>query len=298
MKFVGEFVICLAILLFGSSMCIGEQADTGPRMTDAEFFSALNPDYPGLEKVKAAINLGDTQKAKHELVEYMRNREKPIYNPDWLGNCNHGKRTEKTNTTDADRILRREFKSVGVVHKFDGEIDWTLNPINYAEWTYALNRHSFWAQLARAYWETGEEKYAKEFVYQMTDWVKKCPVPLNDSGNAGLTWRTIETGIRTGMNWNLAFEVFRKSPEFTDDAMVIMLKSFVEHAHQLIRWPTSGNWLSMECEGLTHCGVLYPEFKEAADWRKTAIDRLYTLNSTVRYIPTDHRLNSQPITIR
>ena len=134
---------------------------------------------------------------------------------------------------------------------------------------------SFWITLGLAYLATGEEKYAKEFVYQMTDWVKQCPVPVNDSGNKGVLWRTIEEGIRMGQTWPAAYYLFLNSPSFTDDAMVTMVKSEVEHARHLMEFTTTGNWLTMETNGLMHVGVLFPEFKEAEAWRKTAADRLY-----------------------
>lgn len=244
-------------------------------MTDAEFFGALNLDYPGLEKVKAAVRTGDLRAAKHEFAEYLRHREKPVWNPGWIGSLQHETRTDKTDTREADRILQRDLPSVGVYHKFDGQIDWYLDPINYREWPFQFNRHQFWIALGQAYWATGEEKYAKEFVYQMMDWVRACPVPVNDSGNKGNVWRTIEAGIRTGQTWPAAFYLFRNSPSFTDDAMVTMVKSFAEHARHLMRWPTTGNWLTMESNGLMHCGILFPEFREAEAWRKTAGERLY-----------------------
>ena len=262
----------LAAIALGGACAAGTE---GPRMTDSEFFSALNLDYPGLEQVKAAVAKGDLQAAKHEFAEYLRHREKPVWNPDWLAKLKHEKRTDKTDTREADRIMQRNLPSVGVYHKFDGEIDWTLNPINYREWPWQLNRHAFWTTLGLAYWATGEEEYAKEFVYQMTDWVRKCPVPLDNNGNRSETWRTIEAGIRTGHNWPSAFYLFRGSPSFTDEAMVTMVTSFAEHARHLMRWPTTGNWLTMESNGLMHTGVLFPEFKEAETWRKTASERLY-----------------------
>jgi|LSQX01.2.fsa_nt_gb hypothetical protein len=247
----------------------------GPRITDAEFFDAMNLDYPGLESVKTAADASDFAAAKHEFAEYLRERKKPVYKPDWLAGLARGKRTDKTDTRQADRILQRDLPSVGVYHKYEGRIDWSLDPINYREWPFQLNRHSFWTTLGLAYLETGEEKYAEEFVYQMTDWVKQCPVPINDSGNRGVLWRTIEQGIRMGQTWPAAYFLFIKSPSFTDEAIVTMVKSMVEHARHLMIHQTTANWLSMECNGLMHVGVLFPEFKEADEWRKTAIDRMY-----------------------
>lgn len=250
-------------------------ATEGPRMTDSELFCALNLDYPGLENVKAAVASNDLAAAKHEFAEYLRHREKPVYTFDWRARPKLDSRPANVDTKEADLILQRDLPSVNVRHKFDTEIDWTLNPINYKEWTWGLNRHQFWVTLGRAYWATGEERYAREFVYQMTDWVRKCPEPINDSGNSTPTWRTIECGIRMGQTWPEAFHRFLTSPSFDDEAMITMVKSFAEHARHLMRWPTTANWLAMECNGLMHCGVLFPEFKEAESWRKTATERLY-----------------------
>jgi len=246
-----------------------------PGISDEELFDILDLDYPGLEKVKAAIESSDVDAAKHEFAEYLRGREKPLWHFDWRARPRHESRPDGVDTGKADRILARDLPSVGVYHKFEGEIDWTLNPINYREWPWQLNRHPFWVTLGRAYWATGEEKYAKEFVFQMLDWVKKCPVPRHASGNSSETWRTIEAGIRTGHQWPEAYHLFLTSPSFTDEAIITMVKSFVEHARHLMKWPTGGNWLAMESNGLMHVGVLFPEFREAAQWRKTATDRLY-----------------------
>ena len=406
----------------------------GPRIADEEFIDALNMDYPGMEKVKAAAEKGDLRAAKHEYVEHIKRREKPVWHfnwrdkpdvkipqggsegwdyfskiitVDWEGEWKRfrlekadfdtarepigwnwityitfsatgwdltpdsdttlyiddvklvGKKStaigdfqsedtgwdglkrtserarsgkysgkwenmqlntrvrawniehdwteyeaiefwmysesatgakvilvldsDRPNTDSADKILTRELSSVGVPHKFEDEIDWTLNPINYREWPWQLNRHPFWVTLGRTYWSTGDEKYAKEFVYQMTHWVENCPVPTTNSGNSSATWRTIEAGIRTSGSWMHSFHYFLPSPSFTDDAVITMLKSFVEHARHLMTWPTGGNWLTMESNGLFHIGVMFPEFKEADNWRKTSVDRMYAELETQIY---------------
>lgn len=247
----------------------------GPWITDAEFFEMLDLRLPGLQPVRRAVESGDLAAAKHEYAEYLRNRDAPTLKFNWRARPRHESRPDGVDTTEADRVLQRDLVSVGVYHKFEGEIDWSLNPINYKEWPWQLNRHWIWQTLARAYWDTGDEKYAREFVYQMTDWVRKCPAPRYVSGNASYTWRTIESGIRAGQTWVEVFHRFLTSPSFTDEAIVTMVKSFAEHARQLMRWPTGGNWLAMECNGLMHVGVIFPEFSEADSWRRTAAERLY-----------------------
>ena len=244
-------------------------------MSDRQFFEMLDLDYAGLAKVRAAVGSGDLNAAKHELAEYLRHREEPTPGFDWKARPKHEKRPDGVDTVEADKVMGHNLVSVSVYHQYEGEIDWTLNPINYREWPWQLNRHHIWVQLSRAYWATGEEKYAEEFVSQMTHWVKNCPVPPDHSGNKSETWRTIEAGIRMGQTWPEVFYRFLTSPSFDDEAVVTMVKSMVEHAEHLMRWPSTANWLTMETNGLMHVGVLFPEFKNARNWRDTASNRMY-----------------------
>ena len=77
---------------------------------------------------------------------------------------------------EAEAATRGEVSVVGVAHAFpEGRIDWLFNPTGKGtpfnpEWTWQLNRMYFWGALARAYEATGDERYAKAFVRQFTDW--------------------------------------------------------------------------------------------------------------------------------
>ena len=48
----------------------------------------------------------------------------------------------------------------------------------------------------------------------------------------------------------------------------------IEHGRYLRRYPTTGNWLTMEMNGLYHVGVLLNFVREASDWRRFALTRL------------------------
>lgn len=257
-----------------------EGKEKGPRMTDQELFEALDLDRPGLEATKAAFGKGDLAGARHALADYFRHREKPRW---WFpAGQKADPRPADPNTARADRVLQHEMESIGIRHTFGPVIDWNfdattapgsnLAPNN--EWTWQLNRHADWLALAAAYRDTGDEKYAREFVAQMTQWVRDCPVPEDSGNGARSAWRTIETGIRAAQVWPDLFFRFLLSPEFTDDALVTMVKSFAEHALHILPHKTHGNWLCMEANGLYHVGVLFPEFKDAAKWRDTAIQWL------------------------
>ena len=209
-----------------------------------------------------------------EIAGHFRNRTKPLYNlPS----------SSRSDIARADRALRHEFESIGYPHTFGPVIDWhfdkTAEPgSKYApnnEWTWQLNRHAEWLALARAYRVTKDEKYAREFVAQMTAWVKACPMPTDAANGPRSAWRTIETGIRAAQVWPELWYTFLHSPAMTDDALLTFLHAYIDHARHLMAFHTTGNWLAMEGNGLFYVGVLFPEFREAAEWRATAAKWIY-----------------------
>lgn len=248
----------------------------GPRLDDTGFFGALDLALPGLSAVKTAADKQDWAAARVEYVKYLKSLPHP-WSFDWRSRP--ATADPKADTRAADEAMKRRYMVCSVPYDFQsGDIDWTVNPTNPVnnEWIWQFSRHHWWPQLARAYWATGDEKYAREFVYNIEDWIHDCPIPNRRVNNgAGSRWRTIECGIRMAGPWPEAFFRFLSSPSFTDDAIIDMVKSMVEHARYLAQYPTSGNWLTMECNGLYHVGSLFSEFKEAAAWRDTAVQRLY-----------------------
>ena len=122
---------------------------------------------------------------------------------------------------------------------------------------------------------TGDEKYAKAFVRQMNEWVDQCEIPVARWNGSGSAWRTFETGFRMRENWPNAFFHFLSSPNFDDASIIKMVKSFYDHAIHLRNHPTNNNWLTVEMNGLYTVGALFPEFKEAEEWRTFAATTLY-----------------------
>jgi len=189
--------------------------------------------------------------------------------------------------SDTPDVTRAEtiLKHVHDGYDLGEDIDWKANkrfpedPAFTQEWTYGLNRFRTWPVLGRAYWNTGDERYAQEWIEQMRDWVEDNPYPLYGTGNDTLTWRTIEAGIRMSGSWPDALYFFLGSPSLTPDDLVFFLKSWVDHAHHLMRITVDhpehkGNWVTMECNGLAHIGVLFPECRESETCWKTASNRL------------------------
>jgi len=165
--------------------------------------------------------------------------------------------------------------------RFEEKIDWTANPTEGEArthlWNESLNRHFHFRTLARAYWQTGRDEYAKEIADQIEDWVESNPQPLLSSGNRArcYAWQTLTTGIRLADTWPEALYRCMGSPAFSDDVICTILKSVCQQARHLVRWPSKGNWLTAESNGLFTAGMLFPELKEAKEWRAIAIARLY-----------------------
>ncbi|MDF2439764.1 MAG: hypothetical protein JWN98_748, partial [Abditibacteriota bacterium] len=210
-------------------------------------------------------------------------------------------RSVKFNPRGAEDAVRAHISVVTIGHTFpNGDIDWFYNattaradlPDNN-EWQWQLNRMSFWGELGRAYWNANDEKYAQAWVKQLRSWIINCPRPDKVNNGANSAWRTIECGIRMSGSWNEAFHRFLPSPSFTTEDKVLYMKSCLEHARYLSRFPSTGNWLTMEMSGLYSAASVFPEWKEAAAWRKQAISTLHReLNA--QFLPDGAQVEATP----
>jgi hypothetical protein len=277
--------VCLFALLFAGRLSVwgadGVKAPAalGPRLTDEQFFSMVALDRADLADVRAAVEKADWAAAKHAFAEHLRTRKTPVwtFDPRVVG------KDPRRRVPGADKALQHRLSSIGIEWAFGESIDWSLNPTTQPdskwpanhEWTWQLSRHPMWVDLGRAYYATGDEKYAAEFVAELKSWVRDCPLPAKADNKAFSRWRTIEAGIRAGSVWPEVYHLFLTAKSVDDDALILFMKSYAEHALYLMQFFTKGNWLAMESNGLYHVGALFPEFKEAQNWRDTALGRLY-----------------------
>lgn len=260
----------------------------GPRTTDQELFAALDLSRPELAAVQTAAAKEDWPAAVAALAAYYRERR----SVPWYYDPHQIDRTVGYSKGAAEETVEGKVTVVYVPHQFpDGKFDWFYNPtiarpelpVNH-EWQWQLGRMGYWPNLGRAYWATGDERYAQTFVQQLRSWARDCVRP-DDSGNgAGSAWRTIECGIRMGGTWPDAWHRFLHSPSFTDADLALFLKVCHEHAIHLVNHRTTGNWLTMEMSGLYTIGAVYPEFRDAAAWRELATQALYQ-ELTTQFLP-------------
>lgn len=263
-------------------------SDKGPRMTDEEFFEALDLTRPGLERVAAAVAAGDLAGAKTAWAQYLRTRERPRWFTDWRDRPQQP--TPARVSTAAKLALEHKMAWQNKTFYLGEDIDWSQNQMTEGEsatieWNAYLNRHMSFKALGEAWFYTGERQYSDKLVELMVDWIEDAPVLLHSSGNSPYhwAWETLNTAVRTSDTWPDALFRTLDAPSWTDEALVMVTKSFAEHARHLMRYPTSRNWLTAEATGLFYTGVLFPEYREAEQWRRTALERLYRQMDTEVY---------------
>jgi len=246
-----------------------------------DLIEMLDLERPELQAVREAVRKGDRQAALKAFAAHLRSRKTPRW---FIDPDAPPKDLSDAAREWADMAMQHEFVSVGIRHRFGDKIDWAYNPTTqpgspYApdhEWTWQLNRHGAWTCLAAAYNATGDARYARELAQQIRDWIRDNPPPQGRALQAPYSrWRTIEAGLRMANAWPEIYHRLIRHPEvFPDDVLLAMVRCMAQHAAYLDAFPTGGNWLCMEANGLFHVGVLFPEFKDAARWREHALERL------------------------
>ena len=236
-----------------------------------ELFSSLAPEKMG-EEYRAALRTENAPAAVRAAAEYFRKKpEAPL--PDLRDPAGFDRER-------ADRAVRGEMREVNVDWTFpEGKIDFLFDPTlirgpRNHEWLWQFNRHSYWYDMAFAWRATGDESYARAFEKQLLSWIIGTDCPEKDWNAPGSAWRTIECGIRLLGSWQTAFQIFRRSGEVSDLALLLMLSSMRRQALHLAAHPQSANWLMMECNGIYAFSSLYPEFREAEELRKLSAARV------------------------
>ncbi|PAW80109.1 MAG: hypothetical protein B9S32_01895 [Verrucomicrobia bacterium Tous-C9LFEB] len=248
----------------------------------AAVFDALDLTRPELAAVAAAWKKKDLAASEKEFAAYLRRRTSVQWGKATDGSPASAISPERQKRADDAAEGRVQGGLVPLVYAFpEGKIDWHFNAtekvpgqtLNY-EWQWQLNRMSFWPDLAAAYRVTGDEKYARAFSQQLRSWIAQCPVPDHIDNVPRSSWRTIEAGIRTAWMWPEAFFGFLKSPSMSDADLVAFAGTYLDHARFLRTHNTRLNYLTMEMNGLYTAGTIFPEFKEATEWRTYAATRL------------------------
>ncbi|MDD4849252.1 MAG: heparinase II/III family protein [Gemmiger sp.] len=153
---------------------------------------------------------------------------------------------------------------------FDETVDWSHIPAGDPEWLYALNRHTIFLNLGKAWRYTGDPQYPHHFARLMQSWLAQ--VPLTTASKQD-TWRSLEVGIRCG-NWLRTLRLFENSPALTPALKAGMENSLLQHGEYLMEAYTDfhrlSNWGILQDHGLFLLGIYF----NRAGWQQTALARM------------------------
>jgi uncharacterized heparinase superfamily protein len=197
----------------------------------------------------------------------------------------------------ADEAAERRYHLLGQTFDFSGgEIDWHLDPQSGRDWprepwdridirsprrlgdvkyTWELNRCQHWPTLGRAYWLTGDEKYAEEWGRQFDSWIEQNPPEI------GVNWLSnLEHAIRL-ISWWTAARFFMHSAAMTPERLgrlLLLCQAKAEHIiadldYSLVNM--GNNHVIGDATGLAFIALAVPEFREAARWRQIGLDILW-----------------------
>ena len=151
---------------------------------------------------------------------------------------------------------------------FDGPVVWDAVPAGDPEWTYALNRHTIFVHLGRAWQYTGQARYLDAFVSLLGDWLDRVPrTPASEN----TTWRALEAGLRPE-NWLRALGLFGPAvPEALGrriDESLAVHGDYLALAHGPFQ--RLSNWGAIQAHGLFLIGL----WLGRTDWQALALGRL------------------------
>jgi glycosyltransferase involved in cell wall biosynthesis len=132
-----------------------------------------------------------------------------------------------------------------------------------------LNKHAHFLELAKAYWLTGDERYAEALLAQMDDWIARSPF-LD-----GIAWTQNLIVAQRAIAWALALQAVWQSPALTPARLLRILRSLYQHARYIPAHfefaERASNHLFGNAAGLAALALVFPEFRDAETWRATAL---------------------------
>ena len=129
-----------------------------------------------------------------------------------------------------------------------------------------LNRHQYWLQLGRAYWLTGDSRFAGAIADQMESWLEANP-PLT-----GINWASmLEIGFRA-ISWTMAvhFLARTRGAQLLTPRCLFALERQLTHLEEHLSYYFSPNThLTGEALALYVVGHAFPELDSSKRWIET-----------------------------
>lgn len=195
----------------------------------------------------------------------------------------------------AEQLCQHRFNLLGSGEvELGAEIDWHRDfksgrrwplepsrrlPLFYAEdasdikVVWELSRFQHLPLLGKAYWLTGDERFAREFAHQLEDWIEKNPI------GTGPNWMVAMEAAVRGVNWLYASNFFAGSPALTGDFWYGLLRALFLHGCFIrgnLEWNpyARGNHYLADLVGLLYLGAFFSDSREGKEWLSFAVREL------------------------
>ena len=135
-------------------------------------------------------------------------------------------------------------------------------------WELSRCHHLLW--LGEAYLITNEEKYAKEIVYQIENWIDENPLMQS------VNWTcAMDVGIRA-TNWMYAINMIVSSENATEDFIKKVYRSLYEHGFFIYNnfektFPYGSNHYASDIAGMLFISQLFNDIISGRKWWEFAI---------------------------
>ena len=268
-----------------------------------DVINSLDLENPSLGSVREAYESRNMDRAVAELIKHFKFRRRPSFFFDWREREQYQKllrkwfaHEEAQLVEQANRVCQHEFGVFGSDSvKFGEEVNWHLDPSSGKSWplehwskidvrgpdrvgdariTWEINRHQFFFILGRAYWFTGDEKYAREFASLIRSWIDANPPEI------GVNWYSnLEIAMRL-ISWIWAYHYFLDSPYLDDDLHTKFLKTVLHSCRHITRdfryslRSMKNNHVIGDAAALAFTGIMFPEFKDSKHWKETYLSIL------------------------
>ncbi|MBC8473737.1 MAG: alginate lyase family protein, partial [Candidatus Omnitrophica bacterium] len=170
---------------------------------------------------------------------------------------------------DSENICNHKFKIFDSEWNLGEEIDWHRNRHNLkdARFIWELNRHQHLVTLGKAYFLTGQKRYAIETRDQVLSWISQNPA------YKGVNWKSsLEVSLRL-ISWCWTYKLIKSSGVFSISSNRRFLEYIYRHAeftrNNLSRYSSDNNHSIGEAAGLLIAGFTFPGFKAAGKWLDT-----------------------------
>ena len=251
------------------------------KLSDKQFFKTIN--YQNIDQLHPFFfNPDDKDKIMEAIKkEYPESIEQTINDADEI--CNHifdllgSGKVKLGEEIDWHLDFKSGFRWDSKVYYIGTGTHVTLDDDSDVKVPWELSRCQHFVTLGKAYWYNKQskidgEKYAREFVNQISDWIDANPVEL------GVNWScTMDVAIRA-VNWIWGYYFFCDSPSLTNEFKIKIFKSLFLHGRHIINnlefGRIRGNHYLSDIAGLVYLGIFFQETKEGKKWLEKGLNAL------------------------